>query len=302
MNLTKKLGVPLLAGLLLFGAGCTAQRDGGSGAAMGTGGADGGSVAASTEMAPAQSVVEEGMVPISGTQIKDGTYPIIVDSSSSMFQITQCTLMVRDGAMTAVMTMSGTGYQSIYPGTGKEAAAAPREERISYVETPEGLHTFTFPVEALDQGIPCAAFSKNKSKWYDRTLVFRADSLPIAAYEEGVVTTLESLELEDGVYRVEVRLKGGSGKADIVSPTRLEVGDGRMRATITWSSPNYDYMKVDGKRYNTQVVGGQSTVEIPVPYLDFNIPVIADTVAMSTPHEIEYGLWFDSQSITPVTP
>lgn len=302
MNNGKKLGAALLAGLLLLGAGCASQNEGISGATIGGGTSAGSSVAASGEMAPEQSVGEEGMIPVPGTKIKDGSYPVVVDTSSPMFNVTRCVLTVEDGAMTAVMTMSGTGYKSVFPGTGAEAAAASREAYIPYVETPEGLHTFTIPVEALDQEIPCAAFSKNKSKWYDRTLVFRADSLPATAYKEGVVTTLEDLELEDGLYQVEVRLTGGSGRAGIVSPTQLEIKDGTMTAVITWNSPNYDYMKVNGEQYNTQVVGGQSTVEIPVPYLDFSVPVLADTVAMSTPHEIEYGLRFDSASITPSAP
>ena len=57
----------------------------------------------------AEEVVEEGMVPIYGSDIKDGTYDVTVDSSSSMFNITKCALTVSDGKMTAEMTMGGKG-------------------------------------------------------------------------------------------------------------------------------------------------------------------------------------------------
>ena len=36
-----------------------------------------------------------------------------------MFKITSCTLTVKDGAMTAKMTMGGTGYLYVYMGTGE---------------------------------------------------------------------------------------------------------------------------------------------------------------------------------------
>ena len=40
-----------------------------------------------------------------------------------MFKITSCTLTVKDGAMTAKMTMGGTGYLYVY-GNRKAAKAA----------------------------------------------------------------------------------------------------------------------------------------------------------------------------------
>ena len=59
-------------------------------------------------------------------------------------------------------------------------------------------------MEALDKPLNCAAFSKKKEKWYDRTILFRADSLPTEAFNEGDVTTTDVLGLEDGEYTVEV--------------------------------------------------------------------------------------------------
>ena len=42
---------------------------------------------------------------------------------------------------------------------------------------------------------------------------------------------------------------------------------------------------------------GNSAFEIPVTGFDWKIPVIADTIAMSEPHEIDYTLAFDSSTI-----
>ena len=67
------------------------------------------------------------MEPVYAGEIKDGVYPVKVDSSSNMFQVTGCELTVRDGRMTAVMTMGGTGYLKLFMGTGEEAAKAGEE-------------------------------------------------------------------------------------------------------------------------------------------------------------------------------
>ena len=256
-----------------------------------------GQVATAADMATPVEVLDEDMEPIYGESIQDGEYEITVDSSSSMFNIVSCTLTVEDGEMTAVMTMGGTGYLYVYMGTGEEAVAADEADYIPYVEDENGAHTYTVPVEALDAGIDCAAYSKKKEMWYDRTLVFRADSLPTSAFADGVIATAESLGLADGSYTVDVTLSGGSGRAYVESPALLVVEDGAATATVVWSSDKYDYMKVDDVRYDLVNTEGNSTFEIPVLGFDFNMPVLADTIAMSTPHEIEYTLYFDSATI-----
>ena len=53
----------------------------------------------------------------------------------------------------------------------------------------------------------------------------------------------------------------------------------------------------DGEKYLPTNTEGNSTFEIPVAALDTALNVTADTVAMSTPHEIEYTLTFDSASL-----
>lgn len=236
-------------------------------------------------------VVEDGMTPVYADEIKDGVYPVEVKSSSSMFNITECELTVQNGEMSAVMTMGGTGYRYIFMGTGEQAESADESEYIPFEET-DGVHKFTVPVEALDMGIDCTAFSDKKEKWYDRTILFRADSLPTDAFED---VTLP--ELENGEYTVEVSLDGGSGKASVNSPAKLTVADGNITAEIVWNSNNYDYMIVDGEKYLPVSTDEFSVFEIPVTVFDMKMPVSADTTAMSTPHEIEYTLYFDSSTI-----
>lgn len=253
-----------------------------------------GQVASSSQMAPVEDVVDPNMVPIYGDSLKDGTYSVAVDSSSSMFKIESCELTVENGRMTAVMHMGGKGYLSVFMGAGEDAS---REAEIPFQEDEAGNHTFTVPVEALDKGISCAAFSKNKELWYDRTLVFRADSLPLEAFQEGVYPTPASLSLEDGGYTVEAELSGGSGKASVQSPAALRVENGAAYVTLVWSSSNYDYMRLGEERFFPIQAEGNSTFELPVPVFDRKLTVYADTTAMSTPHEIEYALRFDSGTI-----
>ena len=255
-------------------------------------------VAATEETAEQQSVGTEGMTPVLASELRDGVYQIQVDSSSSMFRIEACELTVNDGSMTADMKMGGTGYLKLYMGTGEEAAKAPEEKMIPFEEAADGSHHFTVPVEALDKELDCAAFSKKKEKWYDRVLVFRPDSLPADALTDAAQVTAESLGLADGCYTVEVSMEGGSGRVSVESPAKLVVKDQKAVAEVVWSSPNYDYMKVGEEKFFPVNQGGETSVfEIPVTVFDRKMAVAADTTAMSTPHEIEYTLLFDSSSI-----
>lgn len=252
-------------------------------------------------MTEVEDVVEEGMTPISGDKVKDGTYSVTVSSSSKMFDITACELTVEGGKMTATMHMGGKGYLYVYMGTGEQAAAADEADYIPFTEEADDTHSFTVPVDALDEGIDCAAFSKKKEKWYDRTILFRADSLPTDAFADGVVTTPESLSLADGTYTADVALAGGTGRASVQSPAELTVKDGQVTAKIIWSSKNYDYMKVGDTKYDTVIEDEHSTFEIPVSCFDWAMAVKADTTAMSEAHEIDYTLTFDSASIAPLS-
>lgn len=266
-----------------------------------------------------------GMVPIYGQDLEDGRYEIKVDSSSPYFRISTAELIVKDHAMSAKITISSLSYLYVYPGTLQEARRSDESSYIGYEES-DGQSIFTIPVKALDAEIDCAAYSKKRKKWYDRTLVFYASSLPkdavhvelpdydlieaaIRAYdtesEESASAAIPPtppepvpLSRDDGEYSIEVNMTGGSGRASISSPTLLIVRDGKAYARLLWSSTYYDYMIVGEETYyNLSDDGGNSTFEIPVTVMDGPMQVIADTTAMGEPVEIRYTLTFYEESI-----
>ncbi len=257
-------------------------------------------VASSEEMATPVEILEEDMVPIKGTDLKDGTYQIKVDSSSSMFQVEACQLEVKKGKMTATMTMSGTGYLKVYMGTGVEAVNVSEKEYIPYKENENGQHTYQVPVEALNKALDCTAFSTRKEKWYDRVLVFRADSLPIEAISEDLLTKMESLELENGMYTIDVTLGNVSGKTAVESPANMRVENGQAFVTIVWNSSNYDYVKWQEQTYTTVNAEGNSTFEIPLSVLDWSTPIVVNSTALGTPQELDYTICFHAKSIQKV--
>ena len=170
--------------------------------------------------------------------------------------------------------MNALGYKNVFIGT------------VTYSDgLSDEVYGFDIPVKALDEDFQLAILG-SKGKWYDHT-VRVANAQPAAAEAPA-----------DGTYTCDVTLEGGSGRATVDSPAALTVTDGRMTATIVWSSPNYDYMLVDGEKYLPTNTEGNSTFEIPVAALDTPLDVVGDTVAMSTPHEIEYTLTFASASLT----
>ena len=118
----------------------------------------------------------------------------------------------------------------------------------------------------------------------------------------GLLSFSELSEIPDGSYWIRVSMTGGSGRASISSPTGFYVKDGQATADIHWSSASYDYMKLDGVRYDAFTdAAGHSAMTIPVSALDAAIPVLADTTAMSKPYEIEYQLSFDGSALLPMT-
>lgn len=213
----------------------------------------------------------------------DGKYFIDVTSSASMFRVVSAVLTVENGEMTAAMTLSGQGYEKLFLGTAEEAETAEDTDFYYFTEDADGAYTYTIPVEALNQEFDCAAWSIRKARWYDRVLVLEADTLrPWMA---------------DGEYPVAVTLAGGTGKSTVLSPAMVKMEKGQMTAQIAWSSPYYDYMIVDFIKYYPINTEGNSVFEIPVKALDKELKVTADTVAMSTPHEIEYTLTFHSEGL-----
>ena len=248
------------------------------------------STASSEAASSAASVVETAALP-------DGIYTAEFDTDSSMFHANEAcdgkgTLTVENGQMAFHVSLVSKNVVNLYLGKAAEAEAnasdwlQPTTDTVTYSDgTSEEVYGFDIPVSALDTDFDLAILGK-KGKWYDHTVSVR-DAVEQAAAETPA----------DGTYTCEVTLEGGSGRATVESPAALTVADGKMTATIVWSSPNYDYMIVDSEKYLPTNTEGNSTFEIPVAALDTALDVTADTVAMSTPHEIEYTLTFDSASL-----
>lgn len=129
-----------------------------------------------SEISPAEE--SNTLSPVYASQIADGTYAIEVSSSSSMFRIVDAQLTVAGREMTAVLTLSGTGYEKLYMGTGEEALVGSDDTCIYFVEGAEGQYTYEVPVAALERETDVAAWSIRKQTWYDRVLVFQSSSLP----------------------------------------------------------------------------------------------------------------------------
>lgn len=238
---------------------------------------------------------------VAAEDLQNGTYAAEIESSSSMFKIKQSELIVKDGEMSAVLTMNSDAYTKLFMGTAEEAAEAEETACIVVCEDADGECTFEIPVAGLDQPFDCAAYSKNKETWYDRQLTVKSST--ISAASEGTETAAaekeaaEAAAVENGTYTIDVTLSGGSGKSTVISPASIRVEDGAYVATIQWSSPNYDYMIVNGEKYLQANTEGDSVFEIPVSALDEEIQVIGNTIAMSKPHEIEYTITFHSDSM-----
>ena len=264
------------------------------------------SVASSASSEAVSSVAEsavseaasESAAASSARTLEDGTYTAEFDTDSSMFHVNEAsdgkgTLTVEDGQMTLHISLQSKKIVNLYVGMAADAPdheadwLQPTTDTVTYSDgTSEEVYGFDVPVEALDTDFQLAILG-TKGKWYDHTVSVRNVEAQAA---EAVETPA------DGSYTCEVTLEGGSGRATVDSPVALTVADGKMTATIVWSSPNYDYMIVDGEKYLPTNTEGNSTFEIPVSALGVPLSVVADTVAMSTPHEIEYTLTFSAPS------
>ena len=261
----------------------------GCGAASSTASSAAGSEAASSVASSAAAASETA-----AAALPDGVYTAEFDTDSGMFHANEAcdgkgTLTVENGKMTFHVSLASKKIVNLYVGMAADADAnkadwlLPTTDTVTYSDgTSEEVYGYDIPVAAVDKDFQLALLG-TKGKWYDHTVSIRnAEPKAEAAAETPA----------DGEYNVQVVLEGGSGRATVDSPAALTVADGKMTATIVWSSPNYDYMIVDGEKYLPTNTEGNSTFVIPVAALGTPLSVTADTVAMSTPHEIEYTLTF----------
>lgn len=230
--------------------------------------------------------------------LEDGVYTAEFNTDSSMFHANETcdgkgTLTVQDGKMTIHVSLASRSIVNLFPGIAEDAKKEgaellqPTEDEVTYSDgLTETVYGFDIPVPYLDQEFDLALIGK-KGVWYDHKVS--------VSNPEPKVTPVS--DLADGSYAVCGTLEGGTGKTTLVNPTQLTVTNGQGVATVVLSSSKYDYMIVDGVKYEPVTTEGGSTFEIPVTGLDVKIPVVADTVAMSEPHEIEYTILLDSATL-----
>ena len=235
-------------------------------------------------------------------QLPDGVYTAEFSTDSSMFHVSEAcdgkgTLTVKDGVMTIHISLGSKKILNLYPGLAEDAAKdgavllEPTTDTVTYSDgMTEEVYGFDVPVPVIGEEFDLALIG-TKGKWYDHKVKV---SDPVA---EGAADTFDLSAVEDGSYTIELTMEGGSGRASIQSPAQLAIADGAATAILEWSSPNYDYMLVNGEKYLPVNTEGNSVFEVPVEALDAPLTMIGDTVAMSTPHEVEYTVTFHAETL-----
>lgn len=235
-------------------------------------------------------------------QLPDGVYTAEFSTDSSMFHVSEAcdgkgTLTVKDGVMTIHISLGSKKILNLYPGLAEDAAKdgavllEPTTDTVTYSDgMTEEVYGFDVPVPVIGEEFDLALIG-TKGKWYDHKVKV---SDPVA---EGTADTFDLSTVEDGTYTIELTMEGGSGRASIQSPAQLAIADGAATATLEWSSPNYDYMLVNSEKYLPVNTEGNSVFEVPVEALDVPLTMIGDTVAMSTPHDVEYTVTFHSETL-----
>ena len=239
-------------------------------------------------------------------QLPDGVYTAEFSTDSSMFHVSEAcdgkgTLTVKDGVMTIHISLGSKKILNLYPGLAEDAAKdgavllEPTTDTVTYSDgMTEEVYGFDVPVPVIGEEFDLALIG-TKGKWYDHKVKV---SDPVAEdSREAANGFFDMSALADGSYTIELTMEGGSGRASIQSPTQITVADGAATAILEWSSPNYDYMLVNGEKYLPVNTEGNSVFEVPVEALDVPLTMIGDTVAMSTPHEVEYTVTFHSDTL-----
>ena len=258
-----------------------------------------------TDTEEAEEVQEEAVEAETECELEDGVYVADFDTDSTMFHVNEMCdgkgeLTVENGKMTIHISLTSQNILNLYSGLAEDAQKEgaellqPTVDVIDYNDgTTEEVNGFDVPVPYLNDEFDLALIG-TKGKWYDHKV---SVSNPVLK-EDGEETeeAAEDNALE-GDLSIEVELQGGTGKSSITSPAAVKKTDEGYILVIEWSSPNYDYMIVDGEKYLPVNEEGNSVFEIPVESFDSDLDVVADTVAMSKPHEIEYTIVFVADSL-----
>ena len=290
--------------------------------------------------------------------IADGTYQVNAEAGGKMFRVTDCVMTVKNGQMTAAVTLSGQGYNRIYLGDVNNAS----DDEKNWI-LPDSLlaeqYTFQIPVKKLDEVMTIAVHTTKSNKWDTRTLTFHSEGMTKIAdsnngnasngnngsngsltpggnnnnpgngsngnnqgnaennngnsgttgnnttnngkpdqeskYESDLNKSTARVNsttgLKDGVYTPDsFSWSGGTGKVSITC-SKVTVTGGQAYATITFSSPHYQYVKANGNVYYPSAKTGSSTSFVIPVELNKNNSVVGMTTAMSTAHEIKYTIF-----------
>ncbi len=252
---------------------------------------------------------------------EDGKYSVTAECGAAMFKIVDAKLNVVNGTILATLTLSGTGYDYLYPGTGDQAEND-KDNWAPFAVDENGKYTYTIPVSELDKPIIIASHSQKNNIWYDRTVTFDSSTLkkigdatdPVGPTPTPTPTPApvdptkpddesdhetdtsgstsrvnNSTTLKDGTYAPDsFSFSGGSGRTRIVCD-KVTVKNGQAYATIRFVSssgnpPQFSYVKASG---NTYYSNDGCTFTIPVE-LNKNNRILGMTTKMSSAHEIEY--------------
>ena len=259
-------------------------------------------------------------------EIKDGYYQVTTECSASMFKIIDAKLKVVNGQMMAELTLSGTGYDYLYAGTGKEAEND-KDNWAPFTVNADGKYVYTIPVSELDKEITISSHSKKNDEWYDRVVKFLSASLekigdvdptdptdPTTPTDPTEPTTPtdpttptspsepdtggstsrvdNSITLKDGEYKPDgFTFSGGSGRVKIVCD-KVIVKGGKAYAVIRFvstsgSKTEYVYVKASGGVF-PPTSDGKFTIPVA---LNANNRILGKTTKMSAAHEIEYSIY-----------
>lgn len=231
----------------------------------------------------------------------DGIYSTTAETGASMFKVVGVKLTVKNGKMSAVITLSGEGYDYLYMGTATDAAThtgnwIKYSGSAAYTldgETKTG-RTYEIPVSALDTPLTIASHSERQKKWYDRTVTISSKNLKKTGDIPAEGTPA------DGIYSTSAVT--GASMFKVVG-TKLTVKNGKMTALITLSGIGYDYLYmgtgadaanhtdqwIKYKGTATYTLDGETktgrTYEIPVAALDKPITVAS--------HSESHKKWYD---------
>lgn len=122
----------------------------------------------------------------------DGVYTTTISTGAEMFRVVATILTVKNGKMSAEITLSGTGYDYLYMGTAAEAAGNEsqwigcKDEQKSYIENGEEKtgRSYIIPISTLDTPLAMASHSVKRDRWYDRSITVSSKDLKKISSDE----------------------------------------------------------------------------------------------------------------------